>query len=169
MADTRVQLEVEDSVRDDWMRGRYGTEFHRKRVRLNAGGVFDFDAVSADLSIVAAISTSGGKTRAGKLAVGKLMKLRSDMLFLTMIEKPCKKLLVLTDRSMLTVCEKEREGGRVPVGIEFVLAEIPVELERRLAKARQAASDEVTPKVVDQLPDEVLLAKDDTQLDPGSV
>lgn len=160
MADTRVQLEVEDWVRDNWMRNRYGKEFHRSRLRLSAGGVFDFDAVSYDKTIVASISTSGGKTRTGKLAVGKLMKLRSDMLFLQMLESPCSKLIVLTDSSMLTVCKKEGDSGRTPPGIDFVLAEIPDELERRLVQARIAASKEVTPREVEQLPDELLLAGD---------
>jgi len=42
------------------------------RVRLSSGGVFDFDAVSEDHSVVATISTSGAKTAGGKYAVGKM-------------------------------------------------------------------------------------------------
>ena len=61
MADTRVQLEVEEWVRLN--------RLHRERVRLTSGGVFDFDAVSEDQKIVATTST-------GKLAVGKLVKRR---------------------------------------------------------------------------------------------
>ncbi len=80
MADTRVQIEVEGWVRENWMRSQYGKEFHSGRLQLVAGGVFNFDAVSTDESIVASISTSGGKTRAGKLAVGKLMKLEAPSL-----------------------------------------------------------------------------------------
>jgi hypothetical protein len=55
MADTRVQLEVEDWVRRNWMDKKYGQQFSRDRVKLSSGGVFDFDAVSQDGKIAAAI------------------------------------------------------------------------------------------------------------------
>ena len=72
MADTRVQAEVEDWVRKHWMPRTFGVLFYRERVELTSGGVFDFDAVSSDRSIVASISTSGATTSSGKRAVGKL-------------------------------------------------------------------------------------------------
>jgi hypothetical protein len=65
MADTRVQLEVRDWVRRNWMPLKYGMKFSRERVRIRSGGVFDFDAVNDDNSIVATISTSGAKTSGG--------------------------------------------------------------------------------------------------------
>src|ERR1022692_2333744 len=46
MADTRVRLEVEDSVRRNWMAAEFGTKSSRERLPLRSGGVFDFDAVS---------------------------------------------------------------------------------------------------------------------------
>jgi hypothetical protein len=145
MADTRVQAEVEDWVREQWMPKEFGQRFHRERVRLSSGGVFDFDAVSHDRKIVASISTSGGRTSSGKLGVGKLHKLRSDMLFLLMAEGE-RKLLCLTERDMLEVCEKEAKGGRVPKGIEIIYATVPAELDERLKAAREVASREVRPK-----------------------
>ena len=59
MADTRVQLEVEDWVWQAWMPQHFGISFYRERLKIRSGGVFDFDAVSADRTIVATISTSG--------------------------------------------------------------------------------------------------------------
>ena len=144
MADTRVQLEVEDWVRLHGMPTEFGQGFHRERVSLSSGGVFDFDAVSEDRSTVAAISTSGAKTATGKHAVGKLLKIRSDMLFLVMA-KAERRLVVLTERSMFDLCRKESEGGRVPEGIEFFHAEIPKVLAARLAQARSVASEETSP------------------------
>jgi hypothetical protein len=44
MADTRVQLEVEDWVRREWMTTHFGERFSRERVPLSSGGVFDADA-----------------------------------------------------------------------------------------------------------------------------
>lgn len=145
MADTRVQLEVEDCVRDVWMLKEFGQSYYRKRLVLSSGGVFDFDAVSEDRKTAACISTSNGKTASGKHAVGKLFKLRSDMLFLLLAEGLDKRLIILTEKDMFEVCCKEKRGGRVPLGIDFVLAEIPDVLRERLAVAKDSASKEVTP------------------------
>lgn len=144
MADTRTQAQVEDWVRKDWMPSKFGQQFRRERLRLSSGGVFDFDAVSADDRIVASISTSGGKTSGGKLGVGKLQKLRADMLFLTMVAAD-KRLIILTERDMYEVCLKENQGGRVPLGIEFHLADLPAELAAKLRAAKEQASREVRP------------------------
>jgi|ERR1039457_4396283 hypothetical protein len=141
MADTRMQLEVEDWVRRNWMGEQYGTTFSRERLRLRSGGVFDFDAVSPDRSIVATISTSGRKTSTGKNGTGKMLKLRSDMLFLTMVDAE-RRIIVLTERDMCEQCESELESGRVPPEIEFVCAVLPDEMRTRLIAARQKASDE---------------------------
>jgi hypothetical protein len=141
MVDTRVQLEVEDWVRRNWMQSQFGIRFSRERLRLRSGGVFDFDAVSADQSIVATISTSASLTSGKKHGVGKMLKLRSDMLFLTMVEAK-RRLVILTEREMCDRCEKEAAGGRVPPEIEFACATIPNELRERLVAARQKASGE---------------------------
>jgi hypothetical protein len=147
MADTRVQLEVEDWVRRNWMETQYGTRFSRERLRLRSGGVFDFDAVSEDRSIVATISTSGAKTSTGKYAVGKILKLRSDMLFLTQVDAK-RRIIVLTERDMCDQCNKEFAAGRVPKEIEFVCADIPDDLRTRLVEGREKASGESSGKAV---------------------
>ncbi len=141
MADTRVQIEVEDWVRRNWMVSHFGTKFSRERLPLRSGGVFDFDAVSEDRFIVATVSTSGAKTSGGKHAVGKILKLRSDMLFLTLVEAK-RRVIVLTERDMYDQCQKEVAGGRVPPEIEFVCAVIPEDLRARLIAARRKASSE---------------------------
>ena len=141
MADTRVQIEVEDWVRRNWMQSHFGMRFSRERLRLRSGGVFDFDAVSEDRTIVATISTSGARTSGGKYAVGKILKLRSDMLFLVMVEAK-RRVVVLTEQDMCAQCEKELAGGRVPHGIEFAHAAIPEELRKKLVVARRLASSE---------------------------
>ena len=146
MADTRVQLEVEDWVRQEWMPQKFGQRFHRERVRLSSGGVFDFDAVSEDRKIVATISTSGSKTASGKHAVGKLLKIRSDMLFLLLAENVERRIVVLTESDMVGLCRKEVDGGRVPATIEFVHAQIPKDLNAKLRDARGRASKETSPK-----------------------
>lgn len=123
------------------MPSHFGAKFSRERLPLRSGGVFDFDAVSEDSSIVATISTSGSKTSGGKNAVGKILKLRSDMLFLTMVAAK-RRVIVLTEKDMFDQCKKEIAGGRVPQEIEFVCAQIPAELSTRLIAARLKASGE---------------------------
>ena len=127
------------------MPSQFGTNFFRERLRLRSGGVFDFDTVSEDRSIVATISTSGAKTAGGKHAVGKTLKLRSDMLFLTMVAAK-RRVIVLTERDMCDQSEKEYAGGRVPPEIEFVCAVIPDELRARLIEGRERASGESSRK-----------------------
>ena len=117
-------------------------KFARERLRLRSGGVFDFDAVNEDRWVVATISTSSAKTSGGKHGVGKILKLRSDMLFLTMVETK-RRIIVLTERDMCDQCEKEAAGGRVPPEIEFMCAQLPEDLNVRLVAARLKASGEL--------------------------
>lgn len=142
MADTRVQLEVEDWVRREWLQREFRQRFSRERLKLETGGVCDFDAVSEDESVVATISTSAAKTASGKAAVGKIMKIRSDMLFLTMLPGDRRRLVLLTEQSMYDQLQRERAGGRVPSTIEFLLAAIPPHLASRLRESQRAASRE---------------------------
>jgi hypothetical protein len=137
---------------------QFGKDFHRNRLKLSSGGVFDFDAVSDDKRIAACISTSGSKTSSGKSAVGKLLKIRSDMLFLHLATGLQRKLLILTERDMHDVCLKEKNGGRVPQDIEFHLVTIPDELHERLLRSRAAASREVTREKIEQLPDDLMMS-----------
>ena len=144
MADTRTQTRVEDWIRREWLQERFGQEFHRERRTLSSGGEFDFGAVSADKQIVACISTSRGRTSGNKYPAGKVNKLRGDMLFLIMTDAE-QRLIVLTDEGMLGICEKEKDNGRVPKGVDFLLARLPADIEAELAEARERASKEVRP------------------------
>ena len=143
MADTRVQVMIEDWVRREWMPRRYGQRFSRERAVLSSGGVFDFDAVSADGTIVANISTSGLKTARGKHGSGKVLKVRSDIFFLLLAKAP-RKLMLLTEPDMHERWLSEAESGRVPNSIEFVHVHIPRALDLKLKASREAASLEVT-------------------------
>ena len=145
MADTRVQLEVEEWIRAEWLPEHLGHPFDRERVSLTSGGEHSFAAVSRDRRTVATISTGKATTAGGKLGVGKLNKLRADMLFLTMVDAD-RKLVILTEADMHELCLREVEAGRVPQGIDFVHAAVPLQLRERLDAAREASSREVTPR-----------------------
>lgn len=73
------------------------------------------------------------------------MKLRSDMLFL-LLAAPKHPFVILTERDMYDLCEREKAGGRVPREIEFHHAPLPLELAARLKAARKVSSDEVSPR-----------------------
>ncbi len=143
-ADTTAQLEVEDWIRRNWLPQKFGQKFHRERLRLSAGGLFDFDAVSDDEKIVAVISTSGAKTRRGRAGAGKLVKIRSDVYFLLLVES-AKRIVVFTEQDMFGRFNRERHAGRIPHEIESYVAEIPPDLRRRLEAARKASIDEFEP------------------------
>lgn len=110
---------------------------------LTSGGMFKFDAVSADGSIVANISTSGLKTASGKSGSGKMFKVRSDIFFLLLLRAPIK-LMLLTESDMYGKWLSEQQGGRVPDCIDFVHVHIPHDLDLELKDSRERASLEVS-------------------------
>ena len=75
MANTRVQSEVEEWVRSNWMPEHLGIESSRRDLVLASGGKCSFDAVSVDGKVVAMISTSShlptGGLRDRALRVGE--------------------------------------------------------------------------------------------------
>lgn len=145
MADTRVQRDVEEWVRQEWMSRRYNQTFSQKEVTLTSGGGYKFNAVSEDGRVVCTISTSGATTSGKKFGTGKFTKIRADMYFLLLAEAE-QRVVVLTEKDMYERCLKESEQGRVPRSIEFAYAEIPCELDSKLRAARRVASEEVAPK-----------------------
>lgn len=142
MANTSYQHVVERWVRDTWMPAAFRASFAPRKLPLRSGGHFDFDAVSPDGRIVANISTSSHRLASGKHGVGKVMKLRSDMLFLLLAECE-RRLVVLTEADMYAWWQGEIGRGRVPREIELVHAPIPEEMAIELRRARARASDEV--------------------------
>jgi hypothetical protein len=104
--------------------------------------------------IVTTISTSGSKTSGGKHAVGKILKLRSDMFFLTMVEAQ-RRVIVLTEQDMCDQCEKESAGGRVPPEIDFVCAVIPDETQNTVGSGAIRKRRENTAFLVSDLTNQV--------------
>ena len=145
MANTRVQLEVEAWVREYWMSREYGQQFQKRRVRLTSGGLFEFDAVSMDGSIIASVATSKKKGASGKNAIGSIHKVCCDMFYMLLVDTK-RRIQILTEQDMFEHWQKEVDGGRVPSIIEFVHVELPVDLDARLKGARRKASEEVSPK-----------------------
>ena len=59
---------------------------------------------------------------------------------------PERRIIILTESDMLEVCSKEKASGRIPLQIEFVLADLPEGMREKLTQARKNASKEVSPK-----------------------
>lgn len=145
MADSKSQREAEVWIREQWLLVEFGQPFIKKKLQLRPGGKFEFDAVSRDGDIVILISTSGGITSGGKKARPKLQKMRSDALFLLLLENVKRRILVFSDPLMFGLCKAEIDSGRFPNEVEIMLASLPVELEAALALARYVAAQEVSP------------------------
>ncbi|HYR09835.1 MAG TPA: hypothetical protein VEQ60_18820 [Longimicrobium sp.] len=142
MADTRFRKEAEDWVRTKALPELLKQTFSTRNLKLESGGVFEFDAVSDDGIIVASISTSSSRTSGNNLCTGAIHKLRSDMLFLLLAraEQPY---IVLTQADMYAYWMNERERGRVPLTIRFLHTPLPDHLAQRLAESRTKASEEM--------------------------
>lgn len=138
MANTRVQLEVEAWVREYWMPKEYGHHFQKKRVRLTSGGLFEFDAVSEDGSIIASVATSKKKGASGKNAIGSILKFCCDMFYMLLVDTK-RRIQILTEQDMFEYWKKEVDGCRVPASIKFVHVDLPVDLDARLKCARKKA------------------------------
>lgn len=141
MADSRIQAQAENWIRETWLPKHFNQSFHKERLRLSPGGLFEFDAVSHDKKLIASISTNGGITAPGRKATPKLNKVRSDILFLLLYEAN-RRLVLLTDKAMFNLCEQERANGRMPPQVEFIHAALPPDLEEQCKVARQIAAQE---------------------------
>lgn len=144
MSDSKVQLDIEKWIREEWLPKVFGQKFRPAPLKLESGGMFNFDAVSQDNMIVVNISTSGVKTASGNPGSGKKQKLRADMFFLMMTETE-KRLIALTEKDMFNFWEAEKQAGRVPREIEFIHVELPKDLKNKLLEAKKIASKEVSP------------------------
>jgi hypothetical protein len=144
MADSRCQPDVEVWIREVWLPERFGQAFAKKRLRLQSGGLFEFDAVSADDRVAVSISACGGVTTGGNKATSKMHKIRSDILFLLLADV-AQRIVVFSCPKMHALCEAELRGGRLPGTAEILLAQLPAEMEAALASARLVAAREVSP------------------------
>jgi len=97
MADTHiVKTRIEPFVQE-WLESRFGQKFRREYLQLTGcAGFHEFDAVSADRTIVAGIKSSSGRTSGGHNPSAKLASVYRELYFLSNV-KADSKLLILTD------------------------------------------------------------------------
>lgn len=147
MADTTyIKRVVEPWVRDNWLKERYGQTFQSQMTPLTGIGGTDpgqheFDAVSEDGSIIAAIKGHSFKTAGGNLPSAKFASLYQELYFLSLI-KAKKRLLTFTNQEMYDDFVK-RSKGKVADGIELIYCQLPEPMRRRVATIGRKASDEM--------------------------
>lgn len=144
MANTRTQGRAETWIRDVWLRQQFCRRFRKQKLKLSSGGYFEFDAVSSDRQVIATVSTSRARTSSGHRGAGKMNKIRSDILFLS-LRKARRRVVVLTERDMYRNCERQQGMGRLPGWVNFLLAPLPKPLAKSLRLARRKSSREVSP------------------------
>ena len=54
--------------------------------------------------------------------------------------------MVFTEQDMHEFWLKEQENGRVPRGVQFLIADIPMELREKLSRAKAKSAEEVSGK-----------------------
>lgn len=142
MADTYVQQKCQKWVSETWLSSKFNLGFAKKSLTMQQRGECEFNAVSTNGKIVANISTAQAHTYRGSTGSAKKSKLRADclMLHLAVAEK---KLMILTEKSMYKLANKEQEEGRLPLDIEILYVELPDELKHELSYAQEKASREM--------------------------
>ena len=148
LADTTyIKRTVEPWVRDHWLKERYGQTFQSQVLPLTGIGEADpgqheFDAVSEDSSIIAAIKGHSFKTAGGNLPSAKFASLYQELYFLSLV-KAKRRLLMFTNQEMYDDFVK-RSKGKVADGIELVYCELPEPMRRQVTTIGRKASDEMS-------------------------
>jgi len=125
MAKADVPNKPEEWIRQVALPKLYGQKFSQQNLPLKSGGQYKYDTVSEDTGIVAVISTDPGRTLDGKTATDNLQKIRQAVYWLLAIEHLPKKILVLTEQSMVHLIKEEKKKDRFPKDIEIIRIKLP--------------------------------------------
>lgn len=143
MANTRAQLVAEKWIVENELPHLFGGQFlPATKTKLTWGGMFEFDAVSADGAVVVCISTSSGRTSGGNFPSAKVQKLKADAFYLLHATGVSRRVMAFTNEAMREAIRKEQTRGRFPPEIELVVVRLPEELAAAVEESRVIASKE---------------------------
>ena len=143
MANTAIlRYKVEPVIRER-LKAEFGHDFTSRVLTLRGGAKREFDGVSADGTVVAAIKTSSGLTSGGNLPGGKINSCIADLYYLSLVEAPVR-LLVLTNPEFHHIFLK-RMVGAITEGVEVRLFPLDPELQAEVDEVVAAASKEMGP------------------------
>jgi len=109
---------------------------------LVTGGKHEFDAVSADLRVVASIKSASGLTSGGNLPSGKINSCIAELYFLSLVSAPIR-FLVLTNPEFHRIFAQKMKG-RVAEGLRIKLVELTPEMAEAVRQVQAKASKEVS-------------------------
>jgi hypothetical protein len=119
VADTAfLRFEVEPWIREQ-LAQRYGQSFNSQILALVSGGRHEFDAVSDDGRVVAAIKTSSGLTAGGRRPAGKINACLADLYYLSLIDAAVR-LLILTNPDFFEIFTRSTDGALAPLLVENI-------------------------------------------------
>lgn len=127
MSDTsQLKQDVEEHVRS-WLANRYsGRKFTSSKVGFDGGGRVEFDAVSDDGTIVAAILANRAKTRSGNDNTGGLRKALLDLCQLRLLPaRHSAKLMVLTDQEFIKRIEARAKKSVGKGDVQLLYCPLP--------------------------------------------
>jgi len=138
---TYLKTTVEPFVRSA-LRAEFGVEFRSRVVTLLTGGSHEFDAVSDDGQVVAAIKSASGKTSGGKNPSGKIKDAEAELYYLTLVNARTR-ILVLTNQEFYGILQA-RLRGRLAAGLSLKLVGLPPEMTEEVRRIQREASAEVS-------------------------
>lgn len=127
----RQQLEV-----------NFGQPFASEFLPLPGGGRHEFDAVSADRSVVAAIKSNSGLTSGGNRPGAKILSCYAELYYLLQMQAP-HRMLVMTNPQFFEIFVRD-SAGRLHPDLELKLVRLPPEMQARIDGVTKAASEEMT-------------------------
>lgn len=119
----------------------FGQPFSSQVLSLPGGATREFDAVSADRSVVVSIKSSSGLTSGGNFPGGKVNGSIADLYYLSLVGAPVRR-LVLTNPAFYAIFINRMEGA-LPEGVEVRLVELPAELQVEVDEVVRNAADEI--------------------------
>jgi hypothetical protein len=148
MAGTGAYTEAEAWIRTNSLQAKFGQQFEKRflKVGVRSDGTdatHEFDAVSADGTIVTSIKAHSGKTSGNRNPVGKINSTFTEVLFLGLVKEAKKKYLVLTDPEFHSIF-RNKSDGKLPEGVELLHLPLPPEIQARVNEDKKKASLEMT-------------------------
>lgn len=141
MANTHlIKTLVEPYVRQQ-LELNFGQPFSVEFLPLPGGGRHEFDAVSADRSVVAAIKSNSGLTSGGNRPGAKILSCYAELYYLLQMDAP-HRMLVMTNPEFFDIFSRD-SAGRLHPDLELKLVRLPVEMQARIDGVTQAASQEM--------------------------
>lgn len=120
---------------------QFGQPFSSQVLPLPGGAAREFDAVSADRSVVVSIKSSSGLTSGGNFPGGKVNGSIADLYYLSLVGAPIR-WLVLTNPEFYAIFTKRMEGA-LPDGVEVHLVELSADLQAEVDEVVRSAAAEM--------------------------